>query len=181
MGTETLDELYALGEMDVFFQKSKEKVEKRVHGMRLAGTDGEDVVQEALIKVYRYLPKYDSSKAKVSTYLDRIITSAIRDCLKKAGARSNLQVVNAIPLAIFEGVDDTQVTYEAGAEDLGYENAELMMDIMDHLGLTEREKEIFRLRVSGYEFKEIAQVFNISRGRMSQIWSNITTKCAVVI
>ncbi|WP_426455411.1 sigma-70 family RNA polymerase sigma factor (plasmid) [Paenibacillus sp. S-38] len=179
-----LDELFALGELDAFLKKSEEKVAKKISGMKFAGMDADDVKQEALLKVYRSLDKYDSSKAKMSTFLDHIISNTIRDCLKKAGSGTNLRVVNAMSLNAYatDSMDGAEeMTLQVGTEDVGYTAFEVMTDLMENVGLTDREKEIFRLHASGYDFGEIAQVFKISRGRMSQIWSNITTKCQMAM
>lgn len=186
----SFDELFALGEVDEILRMSEEKVKIKTQGLRFAGMGTEDVVQDALIKVYTALSDYDSSKARVSTFLDHVIDNSIRDTLRKAGAIKNLVAVNAVPI----NSEDSTVRAEvrgfsvrkenggfafAGLEP-GYEAFEIMEDIMNHMDLTDRQKEAVQLYTAGYSLAEIANVFHVSRSRMSQIWSQIVTKCAAV-
>jgi RNA polymerase sporulation-specific sigma factor len=177
-----LDELFAIGEIEAFYQVAKEKAEKKIGSTKVAGMDREDVVQEALIKVHRYLPKYDPSKAKISTWVEHIIGNMIRDMLSKAGTEKNLNVVNATSLNAYQ--TDTDNAYsgavssspQIGVEDYGYENAEVMIDLMEHVNLTDREKSIVRLRSAGYSPNEMAVLLKLSPSRISQLWKGITAK-----
>jgi RNA polymerase sporulation-specific sigma factor len=143
--------------------------------------DTEDVVQETVFKVYRMLDRYNSETSRMSTYVDHVIENMIRDCLRKCGSGKNLMVVNADEIAVnYDAEDDNGSAsvsrYQVGSNDYGYENAEVMMDVMDNMGLTDREKQIFQLYVEGYEFVEIAKMIGITKSRMSQIWSKIKSK-----
>ncbi|WP_145052630.1 sigma-70 family RNA polymerase sigma factor [Paenibacillus xylanexedens] len=189
----SFDELFALGEVDEILRKSEEKVKIKTQHMRFAGIGKDDVVQEALIKVYTALNSYDSSKSRVSTFLDHVIDNSIRDTLRKVGSERNLRTVNALSLSTngtVENMDPQEVgllasELSAGTRlavvEPGYGTFEIMEDIMHNLDLTDRQKEVIRLYTSGYSLKEIAEIFHVSRSRMSQIWSRIVAKCAVAM
>jgi RNA polymerase sporulation-specific sigma factor len=176
--TMTYDELFAVGEMNLFLKKAQKHCAAKIGNRKFAGMDKEDVIQEALIKVYRSLDKYDSKVSKLNTFVDHVIENIICDYLRKAGSRKNLLVVNAA--AISEVTNDseesTEVSYQLGEVDYGYENSELLMDVMENMNLSDREKEIFKLRMEGYEFVEIAQKLGMSKSRLSQVWSKIKLK-----
>lgn len=177
--TLTMDELFAVGEMEQFLSTAKKKCEAKVYGKTFAGMEKEDVVQEMLVKVYRSMDKYDSSVAKVTTFVDHIMENVLRDCYKKCMSEKNLAVVNANELATHYDTDEESSissTTEVGEIDPGFENAEFITDFMEKLELSDREKEVFRLRSSGYEFQEIANLLGVSKARMSQIWSGIKKK-----
>jgi RNA polymerase sporulation-specific sigma factor len=179
----SFDELFALNEMDAFLQKAQEKCRAKIAHRTFAGMETDDVVQEVLIKVYRSMEKYDGSLSKVSTYVDHVMDNMIRDCLRKAGSGANLAVVNAFDL--FNSVDHEQKnleesgnsgTFVVGADDYGFENVEVLTDVMEHMNLVQREVDVFRLRLIGYEFVEIADILGVSKARISQIWKGIKEK-----
>jgi RNA polymerase sporulation-specific sigma factor len=184
VSAQTFDELFALEEMDAFLKKAQEKCRAKVAHQKFAGMETDDVVQEVLIKVYRSMQRYDGTLSKVSTYVDHVMDNMIRDCLRKAGSKTNLSVVNAFDL--LESAVDTERnnadgqeaswSYVAGCSELGYEQMELITDVMEHMHLNERERDVFRMRLSGYEFVEIAEKIGVSKARVSQIWKAIRGK-----
>jgi RNA polymerase sporulation-specific sigma factor len=176
----TYDELFATGDMDLFLEKVQKHTAAKIGSKRFAGMDTEDVVQETVFKVYRSLDLYNSETSRMSTYVDHVIENMIRDCLRKCGSGKNLMVVNADEIVVnydpSELGSDERSTLQVGSIDYGYQNAEVMMDVMNNMGLTDREKQIFQLYVEGYEFVEIAKVIGVTKSRMSQIWSKIKSK-----
>lgn len=171
------DELYGLGDVDSLLEKAQEKCEQKIRGKQFAGMDSEDVVQEVLIKVHRSLAKYDSSKAKVSTYIEHVIENMIKDCYKKCGTEKNLLLVNALEIedSVDWGGDDTYVNgVMVGTVDAGYLQVDMSYDVS--ITLNSREQEIFNLRTQGYEFVDIAGMLGVSKARISQIWKVIKTK-----
>lgn len=181
---QTFDELFALEEMDAFLKKAQEKCRAKVGHQKFAGMETDDVVQEVLIKVYRSMQRYDGTLSKVSTYVDHVMDNMIRDCLRKAGSKSNLSLVNALdllestadPERCNSDGQDVSWSYIAGCSEPGYERMELITDVMENMHLNKREQEVFRLRLTGYEFMEIAEKIGVSKARVSQIWKSIREK-----
>ncbi|NGQ95335.1 RNA polymerase sigma factor [Brevibacillus sp. SYP-B805] len=181
MGTSVnagFDELYAMDEVEEILAKVKKKCEIKLKGKRFAGMEHEDVVQEVLFKTYKVLDKYDSSIAKINTFLNSVIDNMIKDCYKSTMSGKNLAVVNAIDIAglIKAEVKEEGVCYHVGVEDRGFENCEVLMDIMENMGLNDRERQVFKLRSAGYEYQEIAKMVGVSKSRVQQIWKSIVVK-----
>jgi RNA polymerase sporulation-specific sigma factor len=175
----SIDEAYLFGDVDQIITGVKKKCELKLRGKKFAGMENEDVVQEVLIKVHNSFAKYNSEKAKFSTYVDHVIENQIKDCYKKCSSEKNLTLVNALELedsSSREGEYDDTPYYgvHIGRLDVGYFNMEFQTDIRFDLG--EREMEIFQLRTKGYEFVEIAAMLGVSKARISQIWKGIKEK-----
>ena len=75
-----------------------------------------------------------------------------------------------------EESDGTDMALVLGHTGFAYENFEFLTDIMENMRLNDREKQIFRLRTSGYDFVEIAAIQGVSKARISQIWKGIRSK-----
>lgn len=185
MTTETkeFDQLFETGEIDLFLSKAKEQCEKKLRGRTFAGMEQEDVVQEVLIKVYKSLASYDSDKAKLSTYVDRVIENMIKDSFKKCGSYKNLANINA--MEIEDSYQDNGEDYgtasgsnsiSIGLNDTGYMRFEVFTDIKENDRLTKRERIILQLHYKGYEKVEIAQKLGLSKARISQIWKEMLEK-----
>jgi len=176
------EELLALGEIELFLAKIRGYIESKVRGKTFAGMETDDVVQEVLLKVYTAIEHYDASKGKASTYFTHIINNQIKDIYRHAGSASNLMIVNAVLLADNYDEDENEnndiVTKQVvlGEVDSQYAVVETVCDIIENFSLTEREKEIFRLRAAGYSHKEIADILCCSKANISIIWKNILRK-----
>lgn len=174
------DELYFSGKVDDFLEKAKKSCEIKIRGMKFAGMSHEDVIQEVLIKVYRTMSIYNKDRAKVSTYIDHVITNMIRDCLRKAGARKNLLSINTFSPREESGndsMDEAMFSISAYAvRDASFAEMEILLDIMEFTGLTEREKKMILLRLQGYSYDEIGKHFGITKERVCQIIKSIQKK-----
>lgn len=166
-----MDELFMAGKVDDFLQKAKENCEAKLAGMTFAGMTRDDVVQEVLLKVYRTMKDYDEDKARVTTFVDHVITNKIRDCLRKAGTQKNLTNSNAVLVSTGdENEEETMISsIAAPSEQYRYEEVEMMIDLMEYMQLSPRDKQILRMRSEGYYHEEIGQKFNISKERVCQI------------
>nr|WP_154957606.1 sigma-70 family RNA polymerase sigma factor [Paenibacillus xylanexedens] len=174
------DALFEIGDMDLFLNKAQEKCRHKLRGKTFAGMEKEDVTQEILIKLMSSLDKYDSEKAKMSTFVDHLIDNKIKDMYRKCMSEKNLSVVNAAQIMTTDHggdeSDGTDMAVVLGHTGFAYENFEFLTDIMENMRLNDREKHIFRLRTSGYEFVEIAAIQGVSKARISQIWKGIRAK-----
>lgn len=175
------DDLFEIGDIDTFLNKAQEKCRHKLRGKTFAGMEKEDVTQEIMIKLYNALDKYDAEKAKMSTFVDHLIENKIKDMYRKCMSEKNLSVVNAVQLVCTDlGASDesdgTDTALTLGHAGFAFENFEFVTDIMENMKLNDREKEIFKLRTSGYEFVEIAAMLGVSKARISQLWKAIREK-----
>lgn len=176
----TFDELYLQNDVDAILEKAKEKCEAKLRGKRFAGWDKDDVLQEVLIKVFRTIDRYKQDTSRYSTFVDHVMDNMIKDCYRKTLTEKNLNVVNAAEYVDAyldeDDVQDFSVGCHVGVVDNGYQNSEFVTDLMQNMGLSEREKDIFSLRSAGYEFVEIASIIGVTKARISQIWKGIVQK-----
>lgn len=164
-------------DLDSFMDRVQKTCRYKLKDRDIAGMEKDDVIQEVLVKVYLSLEQYDAEKARLSTYINKIMDNMIADCLKKGGAKKNLMVVNALHIRETDD-DDTEKGFSALqiTEDGGVEYLELMTDIMENLHLDDQEKTIFRLRAAGYEFNEIATTMGLKKSQVYSSWVKIKKK-----
>lgn len=173
----TYDEIYATGDMNTLFEKVMKHTKIKLGMTRFAGMEQEDVVQETTIKVFRSLDYYNQSKSKLNTFIDRVIENAIKDCYKKCSSRKNLLVVNSEEIIDnYELSEEHDCGTQIGVVDSGFENTEFLNDVLNNIGLSDREKQVFEFYLDGYDFVEIAKIIGVTKSRMSQIWSSIKKK-----
>ncbi|WFR60404.1 sigma-70 family RNA polymerase sigma factor [Paenibacillus amylolyticus] len=175
------DDLFEIGDIDMFLNKAQEKCRHKLRGKTFAGMEKEDVTQEIMIKLVNSLDKYDAEKAKMSTFVDHLIENKIKDMYRKCMSEKNLSVVNAAQIMCTdqgggEESEGSDIALALGHTGFAYENFEFVTDIMENMKLNEREKQIFKLRISGYEFVEIAGILGVSKARISQLWKAIREK-----
>ena len=174
------DELLALGELDLFLEKVRNHTSKKIRNRDFAGMEREDVIQEVLIKVYKSIESFDPSKSKASTFVDHVIENKIKDCLRSAGSESNLCNVNSVPL-----IDDTsgeeyiEGTIIIPVEESMYSYIEYLQDIKN-IDLTEKETEVVKLKIAGYNNTEIANILGCTRATVHNIWNKIKDKFEVL-
>lgn len=127
-----ISESTVINDVDNVLEKVREKTKIKMYNIKIAGMETDDVIQEALIKAYRYLDRYNK-KTKIDTYIDLIINSVIKDCFRKAAADKNLNVVNALNIDINDDYneDDKNKTQIRDMND-DYKVKELMLDIYDN-------------------------------------------------
>jgi RNA polymerase sigma factor (sigma-70 family) len=71
----------------LFYNRHYRAVRNRVHPFTAGSPqDVDDLAQEAFAKIFRVLPKFDSSKSSLPTFLSRVAVSAVIDYLRHGGA-----------------------------------------------------------------------------------------------
>jgi len=138
--------------------------------------DKEDAVQIAMMKVAQALKTYDRSKGMASTYFNKVIENGInsymRTAIKHAPLTSAMEIVDEYTED--DGFGNNKVSVYDDTTVFNASN--IIIDFIVHIGLTEREKKIFELRRTGYDFVEIAYRIGCSKARVSQIWKGIINK-----
>lgn len=173
---QSYDELLALGELDLFLEKVREHTSIKIRNRQFAGLDHDDVIQEVLLKVYKTIKQYDPTKSKVSTFVGHIIDNKIRDCFRAAGSNQNLINVNSYPYTDVIDNEDALMGYVQPVEEPLYNCVEYTYDIVHNAGLTEKELEMFKLKVAGYNMTEIADIMGCTRATVHNIYKRIKEK-----
>lgn len=174
----TMEEAFALNEVNAFLDSVQKVCQKKLRNKFFPGMEIDDVIQEILIKVYNSMHNYDENKAKLTTFIHNVIDNKIKDCYRKAQSNKNLSVVNAVNVRTVSVFDEEDNDFELSIPSMesGYDDFEFLIDIMQYMDLTEREKEIFKLRCAGYTFKEISDFQGCSKAYISQVWKRIKNK-----
>jgi RNA polymerase sigma-70 factor (ECF subfamily) len=113
--------------------------------------DLEDVVQEALVQIYRSLPSYEGH-AKFTTWLYRVVTNVARMHLRRQRSRPRLTSASSQTL---EGHPS-----EAERPDAGAERNERVRALYDHLSmLSDKKRTVLVLHdLTGLGADEIAEI-----------------------
>ena len=128
-----------------------------------------DMMQESLLRIFRNLDKYDSTKGTFSSWISTI---TIRLCLT---ALRN----NSISLIALEDVNPTELSYTIESHILDKYDNETLIKLITELPDTYRT--VFNLAaIDGYSHREIAQLLDIkittSRARLSRAKNILKTK-----
>jgi len=114
--------------------------------------EAEDIFQEAFVKVFHNIKKYDF-KGSFEGWIKRIVLNTAIDHYKK-----NYSLLNILPIEQIS--EDNEASY---SDILGYLSIEEILKIVQKL--PEGYRLIFNMyAVDGYSHKEISEMLNISSG-----------------
>lgn len=161
--------------VDEILVRTKEVCRAKLRNKNFNGMENDDVVQEASIKVLNAIKKYDPSKSKIQTFLNKVIDRMIIDCFKKVSAQKNLVVSTAARVSddfAYKKLDQAVIAYT----DPGYENVEFWIDFCNNLSFDDRERKIFMLRLYGFKFNEMPSMVGCTEARICQLWAGMRLK-----
>ena len=116
-----------------------------------------DVLQESLIRIFKYFETYDASKASLITWMTRI---TVRQCLSRL-EKKELQLLSIDAACYKEASLDTTALDELQNQDL----VKLIQELPDGY------KEVFNLSVDGFSHSEIAELLGVNVGASrSRLW-----------
>lgn len=117
-----------------------------------------DVLQESLIRVFKYFDTYDASKSSLVTWMTRI---TVRQCLNRVKGK-DLQLVSIDDSCYEEASLDTTALDELQNQDL----VKLIQELPDGY------RDVFNLSViDGFSHVEIAELLDIKVGASrSRLW-----------
>ena len=89
------------------FSRYKNMINQISRSFFLMGGDTEDLIQEGMIGLYKAIKYYSTNKnASFSTFAHMCIKRQIQTAIKHAGAKKNLTLSTAVPLAEVINVDE---------------------------------------------------------------------------
>ena len=159
--------------------------------------DKEDVMQDAMLKVFKAYKKFDPTKASANTYFSRVIDNAIIDHIRNSwnqvngqGFSSAANKLNSLTYSrLVNSLDnedngeneqffktsiekiEQQINKISSKTKTDFLCSELLADL--EYTLTEREKDIFILRYEGYTHEEIAKKLGVSRPTIAKDWRRV--------
>ncbi|MCR8843917.1 RNA polymerase sigma factor [Paenibacillus sp. SC116] len=184
----TLEELYALEDMEAFIEAAQNTCYKRIRGKQVTGMENDDLVQECMIRILRYVDRYDPAKSRMKTYLNRIIDTTIINKIAESKHRPSRPLNESIRFVPAQEVSDIEYGMLGGivadylsSEDATYEDVVFIHDFSLRGGLTPREREVFLLWTTGLSFQEIAKVMKCTKANVAGFWKNIKAKYLLYI
>lgn len=149
------------------FQELVEKYQQRMYAVAygLLGNreDALDAVQDAFIKAYNSLPRFEG-KSSFYTWLYRITVNAAIDLGRKASRREEIEFREEIDVEEEKSEFPVASPSESPSEQLlRKELGELIEDAIQKLPADQRTVIVLR-EIEGLSYKEIAQVMKCSEG-----------------
>lgn len=131
----------------------------------LPGADGEDVVQEGMIGLFKAIRDYDTTKGPFSCFAELCVTRQIHTAIKHANRLKHQTLSGAISLEAHQRSADESLTLydslpEAGPDVAdGVTSADAVERLRDELTdmLTALEREVLRLYIEGRSYREMAE------------------------
>ena len=127
--------------------------------------DSWDLSQEVFVKVWKALPKFEA-RAKFTTWLYRIVHNVVYDWMRKRKLQSAGEFDDTLMKANQIAVGARTTPSQNARPDEALGNEELRIKIEEAMAkLTPEHQEIVLLReVQGMDYKEIAEILEISMG-----------------
>lgn len=147
--------------------------------------DDEDMLQVALIAAWEAIRDYDKERASVSS----LIVVAVRNALlteirsrkrQKRSKDNEISMEDTLPNTNIRGDKELKVCDKLAA-DLYEDEIEEKIDTNDLIStvfrdLTQRNRQIFQMFLSGFSLKEIGDQYGITRQRVNQVIKTIRSK-----
>ncbi|MCR4744813.1 MAG: sigma-70 family RNA polymerase sigma factor [Lachnospiraceae bacterium] len=149
--------------VEVLMERYKYLVKLRARSIYILGGEKDDLMQEGMIGLFRAIRDFDiNANVKFPTFASMVITRQLYSAVRAAGRKKFSPLNDAISLSDDEDMGDTGFAQafqeEANPENI-YLNKEKIKFIGDFIdsGLSEFERSVFELYISGMSYTEIAK------------------------
>ena len=144
--------------LDALMSRYASRVYRLAYGITRSSGDAEEVVQEAFLRAYRQLHRFEQ-RANFGTWIYRITANCAVDLVRSRGRHQDRRVTDAADLP--EAV--SRLAADDPPPDRLVYNAEVQQRLRDALGgLTARERAAFMLRhFEGLSIDQIGQTLNM--------------------
>lgn len=150
---------------DDLVQRHRGRVYAMIQNMVKNDADAWDLSQEVFLKVWKALPRFEA-RAKFSTWLYRIVHNVVYDWMRKRKLESAGEFDDQLMKESQIAVGARTTPNQNVRPDEAMHNEELRLKIekaMDSLSPEHREIVLLR-EVQGMDYKEIAEILDISMG-----------------
>ena len=157
---------------DQLVSKHRGKIYAMIVNMLKNDADAWDLAQEAFVKAWRALPKFEG-KASFSTWLFRISHNVVYDWIRKRKIEGDGELNDELFDASKIEPSAYTTPHHAPRPDQAMERDELRAQLEDAIAkLSDEHREVILLReVQGLDYKEIADISNNSLGTvMSRLY-----------
>jgi RNA polymerase sigma-70 factor (ECF subfamily) len=150
----------------LLYQRYERKVYAVAYGFLRNQEDALDVVQEAFIKVHRYLPNFEG-QSSFYTWLYRIVANLCIDHLRRAGRKKDVEFDDRLR---HDGEQDAAVDHlpmsSLGDPSEAVKNKEILAAVEESLGhLSDKHRAVIVMReLQGLSYADMAKAMNCSKG-----------------
>lgn len=172
--------------LDFLLNKYKKLASKIARSYFLIGAEYEDLLQEAMIGLYKAYISYDTTSiASFSTFARTCITRNIQSAVKKANRKKNQILNNCISLTSqgavdFEDDDEPSIVIPSNvlSPDQQLIESENLLQIKQKIkdSLSKFELEVLSLYLKGYSYTQIAQKLQLTNKSIDNALNRIKTK-----
>lgn len=151
---------------EYLIRKYKEMVRSKAKLYYIIGADGDDVVQEGMIGIFKAIQRYSDDKAtSFRTFAEICVNRQIITAIKTARRRKHEPLNESISLHEPVNEEDEGTTFEEilhRGDDMDPEAELLIKDLMSELSSNERnlfsefEMQVWTAFLRGHNYKEIA-------------------------
>jgi RNA polymerase sporulation-specific sigma factor len=189
--------VYLIGEnneeaLNVLYEKYKQiinmKVKKYINYAKRFGLEYNDLFQEGMIGLSEAIADFKSKKdVQFSTFANLCIERQLFSALKKAGRKKHNILNDSVSLD--NNINDEEVTlmdflFDKNADPSLYvESIESKKELYSKLGevLTPFEKEVFNLKISNFDYKEISMLLDKSYKSIDSAIQRIRLKVSKIL
>ncbi len=148
------------------YQRYERKVYAVAYGFLRNQEDALDVLQEAFIKVHRYLPNFEG-QSSFYTWLYRIVANLCIDHLRRSGRKRDVEFDDRLRHdGEAESARDLTPISALGDPSAAVKNKEILAAVQDSLGeLSDKHRMVIVMReLQGLSYADMAKAMNCSKG-----------------
>jgi RNA polymerase sigma-70 factor (ECF subfamily) len=148
------------------YQRYERKVFSVAYGFLRNQEDALDVLQEAFIKVHRYLPNFEG-QSSFYTWLYRIVANLCIDHLRRSGRKRDVEFDDRLR---HDGGNEASPNLGSltalGDPSAAVKNKEILAAVQDSLGkLSDKHRAVIVMReLQGLSYADMAKAMNCSKG-----------------
>lgn len=175
--------------LDCLMNRYKVLASKVARSYFLVGAEYEDLLQEAMIGLYKAYLNYDkNSKASFSTFARTCITRNVQTAIKTANRKKNQILNNSVSLSSQGGIltpnenEEDEITLIIPSNALGPDEklieSEKLMQIKENIkkSLSKLELNVLALYLAGFSYVQIAHRLQMSAKSIDNALSRIKRK-----
>ncbi|MCA9651862.1 MAG: sigma-70 family RNA polymerase sigma factor [Myxococcales bacterium] len=146
------------------YQRYERKVYAVAYGFLRNQEDALDVLQEAFIKVHRYLPNFEG-QSSFYTWLYRIVANLCIDHLRRSGRKRDVEFDDRLRHDEGEPADLSPIA-ALGDPSKAVKNKEILAAVQESLGqLSDKHRAVIVMReLQGLSYADMAKAMNCSKG-----------------
>lgn len=147
------------------YQRYERKVYSVAYGFLRNQEDALDVLQEAFIKVHRYLPNFEG-QSSFYTWLYRIVANLCIDHLRRSGRKRDVEFDDRLRHEESETTPALAPIAALGDPSAAVKNKEILSAVQDSLGkLSDKHRAVIVMReLQGLSYADMAKAMNCSKG-----------------